>query len=85
MRYLDFVKDFKSKEPYFEKRRLRCRLRYNELMELKEKMLLYYELQEYIIAFPDSPIKNYEDFKIEIIDEIVIGEEKLEDYYGFFI
>ena len=85
LRYLNFVKDFENKSKYFERNKIRSRTRYNEMMALKDELLGYYELQEYLIAFPESPIKNYDDFKENVSNIIKEKTEKIKDYYSYFM
>lgn len=85
LRYLNFVKDFENKSKYFERNKIRSRTRYNEMMALKDELLGYYELQEYLIAFPESSIKNYDDFKENVSNIIKEKTEKIKDYYSYFM
>lgn len=85
LRYLNFVKDFGNKSKYFERNKIRSRTRYNEMMALKDELLGYYELQEYLIAFPESSIKNYDDFKENVSNIIKEKTEKIKDYYSYFM
>lgn len=85
LRYLNFVKDFENKSKYFERNKIRSRTRYNEMMALKDELLGYYELQEYLIAFPESSIQNYDDFKENVSKIIKEKTEKIKDYYSYFM
>lgn len=85
LRYLNFVKDFENKSKYFERNKTRSRTRYNEMMALKDELLGYYELQEYLIAFPESSIQNYDDFKENVSKIIKEKTEKIKDYYSYFM
>lgn len=85
LRYLNFVKDFENKSKYFERNKIRSRTRYNEMIALKDELLGYYELQEYLIAFPESSIKNYDDFKENVSNIIKEKTEKIKDYYSYFM